>query len=328
MIEEHLDVAKIYRENRKPLKMGLLNGTIGHERPVTSSKLNRPGLELGGFWGSFDPHRIQIIGQGEDRFLKTRSEEQLCAIFDKLLNPAIPLVIFAHGAKPPDCALALARERNIALLKSGVVTTYLVAHLLDYLDWELAPSVIIHGSLVDVYGVGLLITGRSGIGKSEVALDLVERGHRLVADDMVKIIRRADNVIIGTRGTEILGHNLELRGLGIVDIREIFGIRAIRQQKRIEVQLDLLDWESITDYECVGSRTSTTEILGVEIPLVKLPINPGKNITVIAEVIALNHILKYMGKDATKELERKIAARIRLKTRLNELQRYLKKDFE
>lgn len=327
-MELPLDVARIYRENRKPLKMRLLNDHIGHERIVTSSKLNRPGLELGGFWGSFDPHRIQIIGQGEDRLLKTKTDEQLYEIFDQLLVPEVPLLIFAHGAKPPDCALKIARQRNIALLKSGVVTTYLVAHLLDYLDWELAPSTIVHGSLVDVYGVGLLITGRSGIGKSEVALDLVERGHRLVADDMVKIIRRADNVIIGTRGTELLEHNLELRGLGIVDVREIFGIRAIRQQKRIEVQVELLDWESITDYERIGSHTTTTEILGVEIPLVKLPINPGKNITVIAEVIALNHILKYMGKNASQELERKIAARIRLKTRLNELQRYLKKDFE
>ncbi len=326
-MEKILDVARIYKENRTRLKMGRVNGDIGHDRQVTSSKLNRPGLELGGFWGSFDPHRIQIIGQGESKFLKTQSAEQLKVIFNKLLHPELPLVIFAHGAKPPECAIELARERKIAILTSGVVTTYLVAYLLDYLDWELAPSTIVHGSLVDVYGVGLLFTGRSGIGKSEIALDLVERGHRLVADDVVKIIRRADNVVIGT-GVEMLEHHLELRGLGIVDVRHIFGIRAVRQQKRIEVQVELQDWDSIQDYERIGNRNTTVDILGVAIPLIKLPINPGKNITVIAEVIALNHIMKYMGKNAALEFERKLAARIRLKTRINELQRYLKKDFE
>jgi HPr kinase/phosphorylase len=167
----------------------------------------------------------------------------------------------------------------------------------------------------------------SGIGKSEIALDLVERGHRLVADDVVKVIRRADNVVIGT-GIEMLEHNLELRGLGIVDVRQIFGIRAIRQQKRIEVQVELEEWDSTKSFERIGAQEKYTKILDVDIPLINLPIYPGKNITVIAEVIALNHVLKVMGTNAALDFQKKLTAAIRQKTRMDDLHNYLKKDLE
>jgi len=180
---------------------------------------------------------------------------------------------------------------------------------------------------VDVYGVGLLLTGRSGIGKSEIALDLVERGHRLVADDVVKIIRRADNVIIGT-GMELLEYHIEVRGLGIVDVRRIFGVRAIRKQKRLEVQVELVDWSQNEAYERVGADENYRKILGVDTPLIRLPIYPGKNITVIAEVIALNHVLKFLGRNSAREFEKKLKARIMQKSRNHDLDQYLKKDFE
>jgi len=322
-----LTVNRIYQENRKNLGFTRINGEIGQDTVVTSSKLNRPGLEITGFWDSFDPHRIQLIGEGEFRYIKSLSREKVAEIFEHFFSARIPLMIFAHNVKPPVCAVQLARKYKVALLATPVTTTLLVAALLDYLDHELAPSTIINGSLVDVYGVGLLLTGPSGIGKSEIALDLVERGHRLVADDVVTIIRRADNVIVGT-GMELLEHHLELRGLGIVDVRNIFGIRAVRQQKRIEVQVELEEWDRTKNFERIGIHEKYTKILDVNIPLINLPIYPGKNVTVIAEVIALNHILKIMGTNAALNFQKKIAATIRQKSQINNLQNYLKEDLE
>jgi len=326
-MQEVLTVGKIYKDNHRTLKLRRVNGNEGYERQVVSSKINRPGLELSGYWQYCDFTRIQIFGSKESRYLETLPEDFVRSTFKRLFSSGIPLVIFAHGNKPHPLAIEIASENKLAVMKTTMLTSNLTTQLMDYLDWHLAPTVIRHGSLVDVYGVGLLLTGRSGIGKSEVALDLVERGHRLVADDVIRIIRRADNVIIGT-GLEFLDHHIEVRGLGIVDVRHVFGIRAIRQQKRIEVQVELVDWDNKEEYERIGSHDNTVDILGVPTPLIKLPIYPGKNITVIAEVIALNLILKYMGKNAAKELERRLMRRIREKTRSNELAKYLQKDFE
>ncbi|MCG2714914.1 MAG: HPr(Ser) kinase/phosphatase [Candidatus Marinimicrobia bacterium] len=326
-MHEPLTVGKIYKDNRQKFKLKRHNNSIGYERVVTSSKLNRPGLELAGFWKYFDKSRIQIIGKKENLYLRTLPEEGRRKIITKLCSSGTPAIIFTHGAKPSDVFLEVARENNIALFSSSTLTSNLIGQMMDYLDWNLAPSTIVHGSLVDVYGVGLLLTGRSGIGKSEVALDLVERGHRLVADDIVKIIRRADNVIIGT-SNEFLEHHMEVRGLGIVDVRQMFGIQAIRQQKRVEVQVELVEWDDDANYERIGAKVNYVKILEVNTPLVNLPIYPGKNITVIAEVIAMNHLLKFMGKNIAKDFEKKLANKIREKSRMAMLEQYLKKDFE
>jgi HPr kinase/phosphorylase len=324
---EVLTIGQIYNDNRSKLKLHCINGDIGHDRVVTSTKMNRPGLELTGFWEYFDNRRIQVIGLKEKHYCNTLSEEKLGCTFEKLFKSKIPALVFAHRVQPPKIVIELAKRNRVALFKTSMLTSDFISFLVDYLDWELAPSVIVHGSLVDVYGVGLLFTGRSGIGKSEIALDLVERGHRLVADDVVKLIRRADNVIIG-KSVELLEHNIEVRGLGIINVQSIFGIRAIRQQKRLEVQVELVDWSETENYERIGTTGQYTNVLDVNIPLVKLPIYPGKNITVISEVIALNHILKVMGKDAAKDFQKKLLSKIKEKSKMNELQIYLKKDFE
>ncbi|MBU0711619.1 HPr(Ser) kinase/phosphatase [bacterium] len=326
-MQEPLTVGKLYKDNRKVFKLKRFTETVGFDRVVTSSKLNRPGLELTGFWKYFDKSRIQIIGRKENMYFRTLSDNERQKILKKLFTSGTPAIIFAHGAKPPEFSLEIARESKIALLSTPMLTSNLVGRLMDYLDWNLAPSTIVHGSLVDVFGVGLLLTGRSGIGKSEVALDLVERGHRLVADDIVKIIRRADNVIIGT-SNEFLEHHMEVRGLGIVDIRNLFGIQAIRQQKRVEVQVELVEWDDNENYERIGAVDKHVSILEVDTPIVKLPIYPGKNITVIAEVIAMNHLLKFMGKNSARDFEKKLAAKIRKKSQISTIEQYLKKDFE
>lgn len=326
-MQEPLTVGKVFWDNRRKFKLRRLNDDIGFERVIISSKLNRPGLELTGFWSYFDRDRIQLIGRKEHKFLMTLNEEQRINVLKKLYLSGVPAIIFAHSVRPPETTIEFARKNNLSLLVTTMLTSNLMSQLMDYLDWNLAPSTIVHGSLVDVYGVGVLLTGRSGIGKSEVALDLVERGHRIVADDIVKIIRRADNVIIGTRN-EFLEHHMEVRGLGIIDIRNLFGIQAVRQQKRVEVQVELVEWSDNVSYERIGAEEKYVKILEVNMPLIKLPIYPGKNITVIIEVIAMNHLLKYMGKNTAREFEKRLAARIRKKSDPSSIERYLERDFE
>ncbi len=199
-------------------------------------------------------------------------------------------------------------------------TTPFIHELTAYLDDIFAPASTTHGSLVDVYGVGLLFTGRSGIGKSECALDLVERGHRLVADDVVTIKRRHENVLIGS-ANKVLGHHIEIRGVGIIDLQKVFGIRAIRFQKRIEVEVHLEEWQDGSDYERTGLEDRLATLLGVQIPLVTVPIYPGKNITVIAEVIALNYLVKSYGFDAALEFDRKLSEIMTQNARLKLLAR-------
>ncbi|HDL78899.1 MAG TPA: HPr(Ser) kinase/phosphatase, partial [Bacteroidetes bacterium] len=216
------------------------------------------------------------------------------------------------------------RAKKIPLLQSELVSTEFVRYLNEYLSEVFAPRVVVHGTLIDVYGIGVLLTGRSGIGKSEVALDLVERGHRLVSDDAVEIIRKARGILIGQTNS-LLRHHIELRGLGIVNIQSMFGIRAIRVQKRIEIEVQLEDWNEKEDYERLGVEDKFAHILGVRIPLVRLPIFPGKNITVIVETIALNQLLKIHGINPAKRFNELLMKRIQEK---KEVTQYLKNDFE
>src|SRR5258708_3421346 len=206
----------------------------------------------------------------------------------------MPLIVVCKGLEVPPHLLECANQRQVPVLRTPQSTTPFIHSLTAYLDYMFAPQSTVHGSLVDVYGCGLLFTGRSAIGKSETALDLVERGHRLVADDVVTITRRHGDVLIGS-GNQLLRHHMEIRGLGIIDVQAIFGIRSIRLQKRIEVEVNLREWSASEDYERVGLNDRKTSILGIQIPLGQVPITPGKNITVIAEVIALNYLIKVTG---------------------------------
>jgi HPr kinase/phosphorylase len=216
----------MFEDNRKELRLRIINNKKGFHRKIESVKLNRPGLELTGFWEYFKPKKILVFGMKEKKYLDTISGEQIETIFDKLFSQNIPCAIFAHQTKPPDIVVQLANKYNVTLIKTTMLTSELNQCLVNYLRWTLAPRKKIHGTLVDVYGVGLLITGRSGIGKSEIALDLVERGHRLISDDSVNIIRRSDDVLIG-KGNELLEHYLEIRGIGIINIAKMYGLNKI-----------------------------------------------------------------------------------------------------
>ena len=302
---DYITVRTFYKENKDRLKLQLITSDNGFSRKITTSDTHRPGLALAGFVDLFTYDRIQILGNTEILYLNSLAKKELLKSIDRFVEFEIPCLIITNANTPPPGLVEAATRRYIAIFSTPMSTTNLIHLMGSYLDGKFAPQISMHASMVDVYGIGMLVTGRSGIGKSEVALDLVERGHRLVADDVVIITKRADDILLG-RGTEISEHHIELRGVGLIDVRRIFGIRGVRMQKRIEVEVRLIDWDSTDSYERVGLDDSTVDILDVAIPQICLPINPGKNMTVICETIAMNELLKAYGHHTAKEFNRRL----------------------
>ncbi|MCK5521424.1 MAG: HPr(Ser) kinase/phosphatase [Candidatus Marinimicrobia bacterium] len=306
-------VRRFFNDMRERLVMDSVYENEDDRLEIVSSKVNNPGLELAGFWEHFKPENIQIISRKEMNFLEGKSDRNFRNIFKKLFTYKIPCLIFVDDMIVDKRIIRLARILNIPLFSSRLDSTEFLKEIGGYLYKEFAPRISVHGSLMDIHGVGILFTGRSGIGKSEVALDLVERGHRLVADDVVNIEKAADNILMGY-GETLLQNTLEIRGVGIIDIRKAFGIRAVRTRKRVELCIELLDWSAEENYERFGLDTETKPLLDISLPFIKLPIFPGKNITVITEVIALNYMLKYLGEDPAKELQERIRKEINSKS--------------
>lgn len=280
------------------------------ERYVTEAELHRPGLALSGFIELFTYKRIQIIGNTEKHYLNSLDLEGQKEAFQNLIQFDVPVIFLSDSNILPDPLLKMATDVNIPVFQTSFNTTQFMLFLRDFLEDQFALQTIVHGSMVDVYGIGILISGKSGIGKSEVALDLVERGHRLVADDIVMLTKK-NNVLMAS-ATEMNKHFMEIRGLGIIDVISMFGIRAIRYQKRLEVNVELCLWEEeeSDDIDRTGLDKKSISTLGVDIPYVRLPITPGKNITVILEVIAMNHLLSHYGYDAAKAFQEKIQKQI------------------
>jgi len=320
-----ITVEKLTETRKQDLDLTLLtSNSDGLKKIISNPELHRPGLALTGFYERFASKRVQIIGETEATYLSQLSEDRLKEISRKMFDYGLPLVIITKGIAPPAGFIEAADLSGTCIFSSKLSTAELTTKLSAYLDHLFAPSIMVHGSLMDVYGVGLLYTGKSGIGKSEIALDLVERGHRLVADDVVKITRAAPDVLLGN-SSELLGHHMEIRGIGIIDIEELFGIRAIRLQKRIEVEVNLTLWSETEEYERLGLEDKKTKVLGVEIPIVRVPISPGKNITVISEVIAMNHMQKVYGENAALEFTKKLSQTL---SRQSVTKDYLESDFE
>lgn len=310
--EKQIAVSLFYKENKDRLKLSLLSSENGFNREISKTDTHRPGLALAGFVELFTYDRVQVLGNTEIRYLNSLSEKELIRSIDRFIEFEMPCILITNGNKSPKYLLQAARRRCISIFGTPYSTTTL-SHLMgDYLDLKFAPQTSMHGSLVDVYGVGLLVTGKSGIGKSEVALDLVERGHRLVADDVIIITRTAEDVLIG-KGSEISEHHIEVRGVGLVDVKKVFGIRGVRLQKRIEVEVCLHKWDAQDDWERIGLDVLMTKILDVEIPLVNLPINPGKNMTVICETIAMNELMKLHGHHTAKDFNRRLKEHMKSK---------------
>ncbi|SYZ72125.1 HPr kinase/phosphorylase [Candidatus Zixiibacteriota bacterium] len=319
-----LTVEKLFKDRKDYFDLTLLNSEGGLKKKITTAEVHRPGLALAGFLDRFANHRIQVLGETEMAYVNQIEHKTLLEIAKKIFGVGIPLMIISKGITPPLDFLQIADSYGTAVFSSRLTTSELTNRLSGYLDVNFAPVITMHGTLVDVYGVGLLYTGKSGIGKSEIALDLVERGHRLVADDVIKVIRKSPDLIVGT-GSEMLGHHMEIRGIGIIDVEKLFGIRAIRIQKRIEVEVHLALWSEDLEYERLGIEETETTILGVSIPQVIVPISPGKNITVISEVIAMNHMLKVYGENSAAEFSKRLSERLHRQAMTKD---YLESDYE
>ncbi|MDZ7807074.1 MAG: HPr(Ser) kinase/phosphatase [Gracilimonas sp.] len=275
---------------------------------VTEADLHRPGLALAGYIELFTYQRIQIIGNTETQFLGHMGSDKQIEAFRNLTQFDMPVIFLTDNNELPQPLLNEAKEAGIPVYSTPLETTRFMYLLRDFMEDQFAIQTMVHGSMMDVYGIGILVAGRSGIGKSEVALDLVERGHRLVADDVVMLTKK--NNVLMSSATEMSKHFMEIRGLGIVDVMSMFGIRSIRYQKRLEVVLELTLWDEAREVERTGLNHDSISVLDLDIPLIHLPITPGKNITVIAEVIAMNYLLKHYGYDPAKAFQERIKTSI------------------
>lgn len=336
--KDSISVEFLYNEFKGKFKLEkVTDKDIDPEIKITEKDIHRPGLALAGYVKLFTYNRVQLFGNTEIKYLEQLSPEERLSSLKGFFSFDVPCVIVTNNNEIPTELKELADLRNVPVFRSVYPTTRFSYFISDFLDDQFSAQVILHGSFVDVYGVGLFFSGKSGIGKSEIALDLVERGHRLVADDVVVVSKKGEGVLMGS-GMALAKHIMEIRGLGIIDVSKIFGIRSIRFQKRVEVIVELEDWDRDKAYDRTGLDNSTTDILDVDIELIKLPIFPGKNITVIAEVIALNYLCKHYGYNAAEEFRRKLQEKITKKSesrslndkniRIEKTTEYFEHDFE
>ena len=293
-------------------KMNLKNLTpdVDHtDKQVKLPDINRPALQLSGFFKHFASERLQIIGYVEYSYLKTLDEEKKKEVYETLMSYEIPCLIFCRNLRPDELLLAEANKRNIPVFATEKKTSQFMAEIIRWLNVELAPCISIHGVLVDVYGVGVLIMGESGIGKSEAALELIKRGHRLVSDDVVEIRKVSDETLVGS-APDITRHFIELRGIGIVDVKNLFGVLSVKQTQNIDLVITLEDWDRDKEYDRLGLEEQHTEFLGNKVVCHQLPIRPGRNLAIIVETAAINHRQKNMGYNAAQELYRRVQANL------------------
>jgi len=299
-------VGTFLQEKNEELKLELLAGVEGLQRPVKVSEVNRPGLAFTGYFENFPSERIQIIGTGDYTYLNSLPQEKQTEVLEKMLSlPDIPCFILARGLVPTAAMQKAHQKFRVPLLGTTLTTSQLIGELIFYLEDKMSPSTNIHGVLVSVYGLGVLIVGNAGIGKSECALELVKRGHMLVADDIVEISQRSGGILVG-KGEEIIRHHIEVRGLGIIDVRSLFGIGFILDEAKIELVIQLVAWDPSQEYERVGLEEHFTSILDIRVPEITLPVGPGRNLAVLVEIASLNQRLKNKGHYTAQELNQRL----------------------
>ena len=279
------------------------------KRKIQSADINRPALQLAGFFDHFESSRVQVVGNVEYFYTQQLEEEIKLERFRELLTYDIPCIIYSRSLVPHDSFIKMAEERGIPILGTNRSTSEFTAELIYELGEQLAPCITIHGVLVDIYGEGVLITGESGIGKSEAALELIRRGHRLVSDDVVEISKINEHTLIGT-APEITRHFIEIRGIGIVDIKTLYGVECVKEKQQIDLVIKLSDWKKEAEYDRMGLEEEYIEYLGNKVVCHSLPIRPGRNLAVILEAAAVNHRQKKMGYNAAQELYRRVQANI------------------
>jgi len=302
---KEITVEQLLNEQREALKLELVAGEKGLKKTITTSDINRPGLALAGYFDYFAYQRIQVFGRTELSFFATLEENRLRKVLETMFSYDLRCLIVTLQQEIPHPLREQAERKAVPLLRTSLATTKLVSSLAHYLEDKFAPETSIHGVLMDVYGVGILILGKSGVGKSELALDLVERGHRLVADDVVYIKRKEDGSLVG-QGSGLIKHHMDVRGLGIIDVPKLFGVGAVRNRKPLGLVICLEDWDQNKDYERLGWEQETYTILDISLPKLTIPVRPGRNLSIIIEAAALNDRLKRMGHDTVQELEKRL----------------------
>ena len=288
------------------LELTCLAGRRGLLRPIRSTELNRPGLALSGFFDNFGTHRIQIFGRGETAYLRRLARDGATDSITKLMHDEVPCCVFSHGLQPTADFNAIAERCGMPVLGTGLATSEFTIRIIRALTNVFAVRRSIHGTLVEVFGIGVLILGESGVGKSEAALELIERGHRLVADDVVELRRVAGDLLLGQGTGAHLGHHMEIRGLGIINITHLYGVGAIRDTKQVQLVCQLEEWGATKNYDRIGTDQKTWTQLEIEVPFLEIPVKPGRNVPIIIETAAMNERLKKMGYNSAREFNKNV----------------------
>jgi HPr kinase/phosphorylase len=302
-------VQEIEQDREFHLGLTLKAGRKGLKKRITHPQVQKMGLAMTGFTRYIHPERLQVIGNTEVAYFRTLDPELQEKIIRQISSLELSCLVVTNNLDIPETLLREADDKGIPLFLTSLHSTDFIERITKCLEEKLALTHSLHGVLIDVFGVGVLILGKSGIGKSECALDLILRGHRLVADDMVYIKKQSPNVLIGS-GFEVIQHHMEVRGLGIINVRSLFGVEAIRERKKVELVLELVEWDTHQEYDRLGFEEEKYDILGVELPMLRIPVTPARNLTTIIEVAARNHHLKVMGFDSALEFEKKLLRRM------------------
>lgn len=301
-----LDLLDLELSGHDALHLKCISGRRGLPRAITTPEINRPGLALSGFYENFAGVRVQLFGRGETAYLYKLHQENNIQTLKDFFSYDIPCCVFTYNCEPTEEFLQLAEENCCPVLQTDLASTEFSTRIIRVFSNIFAPHKTFHGVLVEVYGIGILLSGHSGVGKSETALELVERGHRLVADDIIEIRCVNGNTILGRGANITISHHMEIRGLGIINISQLYGVGAIRNQKEVQLIVQLEDWDSTKVYDRLGTEQNYQELLGVKIPVIVIPVRPGRNLPIIIEAAAMNERLKDMGYNAAKEFNQNV----------------------
>jgi HPr kinase/phosphorylase len=304
-------VGALLDDKKFDLRLNLVAGKKGLSRRISSTRIQKPGLVLAGFTEYLHKERVQVFGNTEMSYLATLPEERATDLLRAFFAQEVSCLVVTKGIEVPAAIIAAADPAGVPVLRTTHLSSTFIEAIQAYLEDVLTAQTSMHGVLLDVFGVGILLLGKSGIGKSEIALDLVMRGHRLVADDIVDVKRKSPEAVFGA-GSEIIKHHMEIRGLGIINIKDLFGVAAIRERKKIEIVMELVEWDPTVEYDRLGVEDRKFRILDVEVPMLMVPVRPGRNMTTIIEVAARNHLLKLQGHHSAREFQERLNRAIAL----------------
>ncbi len=311
-----IQVAEFIKDSEYHLNLELVAGKQGLLKKITIPRIQKPGLALTGDTSNLHSGRLQILGKSEISYLNGLPEKKMRSVVEKICKIDLAAMVITRGNIVPEILIEEAEKNSIPLFSTNLLTSTFINRVTKFLEDKLTASTNVHGVLMDVFGVGIMIVGKSGIGKSEAALDLILRGHRLVADDVVEIKKKPPSTLSGM-SSEIIKYHMEIRGLGIINIEDLFGVAAIRDRKVIDIVVELVDWDPKAEYDRLGMEEQTYTILDVRVPYLKIPVRPGRNVTTIIEVAARNHLLKQRGHFSAQEFDEKLSQDLQHRDKLN-----------